>query len=175
MLHHLIQTDAAINQGNSGGPLVNRAGQVVGINTAVIASAHGIGFAIPTRTVRPVLRELLAGRPIVRLSLDLVAVSLTPQLAFANDLSVERGVLVLSVEAAGAADEAGLRRGDIITAVAGRPVVDLHDFHEALWRRPSGAVVTLQVSRDGSTLAVETRPRAEGERARHRHGTELPQ
>ena len=91
MLHDLIQTDAAINPGNSGGPLLNLAGQVVGINTAMIPSAHGIGFAIAINTAKPVLRELIATGRVVRPSLGLVAVTVTPQVAYANDLPVERG------------------------------------------------------------------------------------
>lgn len=157
MLHHLIQTDAAINAGNSGGPLVNRAGQVIGINTAVIASAHGIGFAIPSATVRSVLLELMAGRRIVRPTLDLVGVSVTPQVAFANDLGVARGVLVRSVEDGGAADAAGLRAGDVITAVGDQPVKDLHDFHAALWRRAPGDRVVIRVARGSGSLAVQAR------------------
>ena len=154
MLHHLIQTDAAINQGNSGGPLVNRAGQVVGINTAVLASAHGIGFAIPTSTVLPVLRDLMAGRRIVRPSLGVVAVSVTPQVAFANDLKVERGVLVMEVEAGGPAATAGVRVGDVITTLRGTPVPSLHDFHLVLWRRRPGEIVDIVLDRDGETVTV---------------------
>jgi serine protease Do len=80
-LHDLIQTDAAVNPGNSGGPLVNLAGRVVGINTAVIASAHGIAFAIPINTAKPAMRELIAKGRIARVSLGLSAVSVTRQLA----------------------------------------------------------------------------------------------
>ncbi len=154
MLHNLIQTDAAINEGNSGGPLVNRAGQVIGINTAIIPSAHGIGFAIPTSTLRPVLRELVAGRPIVRPNLGVVAVSVTPQVAFANDLTVERGALVVEVEAGGPAAEAGIRVGDVITAVGGHRVRDLHDYHGVLWRRRPGETVEIALDRDGEAVTV---------------------
>jgi S1-C subfamily serine protease len=154
MLHDLIQTDAAINQGNSGGPLVNRAGRVVGINTAVIASAHGIGFAIPVATVRSVLGELLAGRPIVRPSLGLVAVSVTPPVAFANDLKVERGALVTEVDADGPSAGAGIRPGDVVTALGGAPVRSLHDFHEALWRRRPADRVEVVLDRQGEMVVV---------------------
>ena len=154
MLHHLIQTDAAINEGNSGGPLVNRAGQVIGINTAIIASAHGIGFAIPTSTLRLVLRDLLAGRPIVRPSLALVAVSVTPQVAFANDLQAERGVLVTEIDADGPAATAGIRVGDVITALNGTPVQSLREFHVVLWRRRPGETVDIALDRDGELVTI---------------------
>jgi serine protease Do len=90
ILHNLIQTDAAINPGNSGGPLLNLRGEVVGINTAVIASAHGIGFSISINEAKPVVRELMTHGRIVRASLGVVGVSVTPQVAYANNLPVER-------------------------------------------------------------------------------------
>ena len=121
ILHDLIQTDAAINPGNSGGPLLNLAGQVVGINTAIIPSAHGIGFAIAINKAKPVLRELIATGRVVRPSLGLVAVSVTPQVAYANDLPIERGVLVLRLEEGSPAGTAGVEPGDVITALGGRP------------------------------------------------------
>jgi S1-C subfamily serine protease len=96
-LHDLLQTDAAINSGNSGGPLLNLAGQVVGINTAIMESAHGIGFVIPVNNAKPIYRELLQGRRLIRPSLGVVAVSLTPQLAFVNDYPIEQGALVVKV------------------------------------------------------------------------------
>jgi S1-C subfamily serine protease len=154
MLHHLVQTDAAINEGNSGGPLVNQAGQVVGINTAIIASAHGIGFAIPASTVRAVLGDLLAGRRIVRPTLGVVELSVTPQVAFANDLKAERGVLVVEVEAGGPADAAGIRVGDVITVVGGHRVRDLHEYHVVLWRRQPGEPVEISLDRAGDAVTA---------------------
>jgi serine protease Do len=153
MLHDLVQTDAAINEGNSGGPLVNGAGLVVGINTAIIRSAHGIGFAIPASTVRPVLRDLVAGRRIVRPTLGLVAVSVTPQIAFANDLKAERGALVVEVDSAGPA-VGDIRVGDVITAVDGHRVRDLHEYHAVLWRRRPGETVEIALDRDGEPVTV---------------------
>jgi serine protease Do len=154
VLHHLIQTDAAINAGNSGGPLVDLRGRVVGINTAVIASAHGIGFAIPINTVKPVLKALIRDGRIVRSSLGLFAVSLTPQLAYVNDLAIERGALVKSVEAGGPADRSGIQAGDVVTAVDGRPVKDLHHLHDAVARRQAGDAVALRLWREGQVVDV---------------------
>ena len=154
ILHNLIQTDAAINAGNSGGPLLNLAGQVVGINTAIIASAHGIGFAISMNTAKPVLQELIANSRVSRPSLGLAAVSLTPQVAYANDLSLERGALVLRVDEGGPAQVAGIEPGDIVTSIAGKPVKDLHHLHEALFRRRAGEAVGVTLWRKGETLTV---------------------
>ena len=154
VLHNLVQTDAAINAGNSGGPLVNLAGRVVGINTAVIASAHGIGFAISVNTVKPILKTLIETGRVVRPTLGLDGVSVTPQRAYANGLSVERGALVTRVEPGGPAEAAGIQPGDVITAVAGESVRDLHYFHAALERRRVGDAVEITLWRDGKTLSA---------------------
>lgn len=156
MLHHLIQTDAAINPGNSGGPLLNLAGQVVGINTALIPSAHGIGFAVDIATAKPVLAALIATGRVVRATLRLTAISVTPQVAYANDLPVERGALIVKLEPGGAGEAAGLQPNDVITAVAGVAVRDLHEFHIALARHKIGERVDLSVRRGPETLTVTT-------------------
>jgi serine protease Do len=153
-LHNLIQTDAAINPGNSGGPLLNLRGEVVGINTAVIASAHGIGFAISAGMANPVVKELIARGRVVRASLGVAAISLTPQLAYANDLPIERGALVIRVETGGAGETVGLEPGDVITSVDGRPVTDLHRLHEALSRHRVGEAVAVSVWREGLILTL---------------------
>ncbi len=154
ILHNLIQTDAAINPGNSGGPLLNRAGEVIGINTAIIASAHGIGFAIAADTVKPVLAALIANGRVVRPSLAVSAVSVTPQIAYANNLSVERGALVTKVEAAGPGAIAGMDVGDIVTAIQGQSVRNLHDLHERLARHRTGATVDVTVHRSGRSFVL---------------------
>ncbi|MBI2167991.1 MAG: PDZ domain-containing protein, partial [Actinobacteria bacterium] len=128
--------------------------RVVGINTAVIASAHGIGFAISINTVKPILRALVEIGRVVRPTLRLDAVSVTPQRAYANGLPVERGALVTRVEPGGPAEVAGIRPGDVITRLAGEGVRDLHHFHAALWRRRAGDAVEVTLWRDGETLTV---------------------
>jgi serine protease Do len=153
-LHDLIQTDAAINPGNSGGPLLNLKGDVVGINTAVIASAHGIGFAISASTAKPVVKELIAKGRVVRASLGVVAVSLTPQIAYTNDLPIERGALVLRVDEGGAGDTVGVEPGDVITSVGKRPVTNLHHLHEVLGRHRIGETVDISVWRDGRVVTL---------------------
>jgi len=151
-LHNLLQTDAAINPGNSGGPLLNLKGEVVAINTAIMPSAHGIGFAIPINNAKPILKALLATGRIVRPSLGVVAVSVTPQLAFTNDLKVESGALVVRVEKDGPAEAVGLRPDDVIVAFGGKVVEDLHHFHALLAERKPGDTVEITIWRDGETL-----------------------
>lgn len=158
ILHDLIQTDAAINQGNSGGPLVNMSGEVVGINTALIPSAHGIGFAIAIDSARPVLAQLIATGRVTHRSLGVYAVSLTPQVAFVNDLPIERGALVIRVDEAGPAHAAGLKAGDVIRAVAGQRVVDLHGFHVLLDRQRAGVPLDIGLWRDGRGLVLAVVP-----------------
>jgi S1-C subfamily serine protease len=158
VLHNLIQTDAAINPGNSGGPLLNLKGQAVGINTAVIASAHGIGFAIAASTARPILRALMTAGRIVRPSLRVRAVSVTPQVAYANDLPLQRGALIVGVAAGGPAAEAGFESGDVVVALGGKPVTDLHHFHDLLQRHRIGEPVDVTVWRDGQTLTLRPAP-----------------
>ena len=154
LLHNLIQTDAAINPGNSGGPLLDLRGQVVGINTALIASAHGIGFAVSANEARPVVRELIAHGRVVRGSLGLVGFSVTPQVAFANELPVERGLLVMRVEPGGPAEQVGIEAGDVITRVGNVAVKDLHDFHAALKGRKSGQALDVTLLRSGGLVIV---------------------
>ena len=153
-LHNLIQTDAAINPGNSGGPLLNLRGEVIGINTAVIASAHGIGFAISVGMAKPVIRELIAHGRVVRPSLRIAAVSLTPQLAYANELPIDRGALVIRVDKEGAGEAAGLEPGDVITSIGGEPVTDLHHLHDELSRHRIGETVEVSAWRDGQTVTL---------------------
>jgi len=154
VLHNLIQTDAAINPGNSGGPLLNLDGRVVGINTALIPSAHGIGFAVSVTTAVPVLRALIATGRVVRPTIGVYAVSVTPQVAYANDLPMERGALVARTEAHGPAEAAGIRSGDIITSVNERSVKDLHQLHDLLAVHKIGETVELRVWRDRQIIGV---------------------
>jgi serine protease Do len=154
VLHDLIQTDAAINHGNSGGPLLDLSGRVIGINTALIDSAHGIGFAISINSARPVLHALIANGRIDRTTLGLNAVSVTPQVAWTNELPMERGALVTRVDENGPAAAAGIQSGDVITTMQGRAITDLHQLHDAMFRRRAGDVVDIGVWRAGEQLTV---------------------
>ena len=160
----LIQTDAAISPGNSGGALVGADGRVMGINVAYIppqARAVAIGFAIPAGTVIDVVRELLENGEVEHAFLGVRPAELTPQIAEQFDVQVERGVIVLSVVEGSAAEESGLQAGDVITALDGEPVEDVGDFLSALRQRSPGDTIELRIVRDGEeqTLTAELRDR----------------
>jgi len=155
ILQNLIQTDAAINPGNSGGPLIDLDGRVVGITTALIPSAHGIGFAISADAITPIVRQIITTGRVTRPSLGVVAVSIRPGMVDAANLPVQDGALVVSIEAA-AAHDAGLKAGDVITALQGQRVKGLRDLRRALSHRRAGEVVDLSLWRDGQPLRIQT-------------------
>ena len=161
-MEDLIQTDAAINHGNSGGPLVNLAGQVIGINTLVVRGngnsydqAEGLGFAIASNTVRAVSEQLIAkgfvSRPYLGISWGLI----TPDVARANGLPVEWGIYVREVGSGSPAADAGLRPGDILTAIDGQPLDGDHPFINTLLNFSAGQAVQVTVMRNGQTLGVQ--------------------
>ena len=131
-LYNLIQTDAALNAGNSGGPLVDLSGRVVGINTAVATAAQNISYAIEIDEALPVAQSLIVRGSMLRPSLGFTPVTLTASIVAAFELDVERGVLVLQVEDRGPAIEAGLRNGDVVTAVDVTQIYNMSDLWHAL-------------------------------------------
>ena len=164
----LVQTDAALNPGNSGGPLLNSLGQVVGINTAIespVQGSVGIGFAIPIDRLMRLLPNLLRGVAVTHPWLGIEALDLSPALAQQGHLPVSQGVLVMSTVPGGPAAKAGLRGdtgtsttpkydGDIITAVDGVPVADVASVTAAISSDPVGSVVHLTVLRHGQQVTV---------------------
>lgn len=170
-IFNVIQTDAAINPGNSGGPLLDSRGRVIGVSTAIQAGAQGIGFAVPVDTVKRVVPALIADGAYQHPWLGFLGYDITPALAQALQLPVDKGILVAQLYQEGPADNAGLigaqqevvignRRilsgGDIVTAVNGEPVdnwMRLFEYLE-LQTRP-GDVVTLSIIRNGQPLEID--------------------
>jgi S1-C subfamily serine protease len=165
LMDDVIQTDAALNPGNSGGPLVNTAAEVIGINTAMILPAQGICFAIASNTVRYVASRLIRdGR--MRRSYIGVAGQQTPiprALARANQLAAAAGVLVVSIEPGSPAAVAGLREGDVILAFGGSPATGIDDLHRLLGDERIGLDTTLTVLRGGRRMSLTIVP-AESQR-----------
>lgn len=150
-----IQTDAAINMGNSGGALIDAKGRLIGINTAIISRTGGnigIGFAIPANLVRYVMENLIATGEVPRGFLGVVPGDLTPELAKAWGLSSTQGALIRSVEEDGAAAKAGIKHRDIITEVDGRSIDSARELRVAIAQTPPGQEVTLQLIRDGKEI-----------------------
>jgi serine protease Do len=157
---HFIQTDAAINPGNSGGPLLNMNGEVIGVNTAIFtqsAGYQGIGFAMPSNTVVSVYNDLISpSHKVVRGS---IGIQFRPNLSGAINrvYGFKNGVLVQQVQPGGPADKAGLKPGDIITHVDGRPIKDGDDLVNEIASRKPGSSIRLGFIRDGkSTDATVT-------------------
>jgi len=144
-----IQTDAAINPGSSGGPLVNLEGEAVGISAAVSSDAQGIGFAIPSNVARLVLRQLRTEGRVRRGYLGIQLHEVEPDLARMLGLSEPRGALVVDVVRGEPAEAAGLRRWDVITALAGQAVPTGDDLVRRVAALPPGREVALSVWRDG--------------------------
>jgi serine protease Do len=148
-----IQTDAAINPGSSGGPLVNLRGEAIGISAAVSSEAQGIGFAIPSNVARAILTQLREGR-VRRGYLGVELHELDPDLAGMMGLGEWRGALVVDVAPEGAAKRAGLRRWDVITAVDGSPIDDGDELVRTISSLRPGTDVRLSLLRDGRELTV---------------------
>jgi len=151
LIENIIQTDVALNPGNSGGPLVDSRGRVIGINTAMIVMAQGISFAIPVNMARWVVTELLTRGKVRRAFLGLAGqirpVSRRAQRYY--ELSSESVVEVVSLEQGGPAHRAGVRKGDWIVAVEGRGVGSVDDIHRLLSERSAGASLELSLLSDG--------------------------
>jgi S1-C subfamily serine protease len=161
LIDDIIQHTAPLNPGNSGGPLVDSRGRVVGINTAIIPMAQGLGFAVPGNTARWVLTELISHGRVRRLSLGLTAtvVPLPRRLARELDLLNDRAVQVIATTSGGPSDVSGVNVGDLIVSVSGRIVASVDDLHRLLARLPWDQPVTLGIVRDDRLIDVAVEPR----------------
>jgi serine protease Do len=153
-LDDYIQTDAAINFGNSGGPLINAAGEVVGINSAISSRASNIGFAVPINQAAAILPQLKAHGRVSRGFIGVGLTDVTPALQRALDLSVARGAMVQDVSAGSPAQRAGLRAYDIILEVDGRQVLSNEELIRDISARQPGSVARLEILRDARRMAV---------------------
>lgn len=160
LMSGLIQTDAALNPGNSGGPLVNTRGEVVGINTAVIVPAQGISFAVSADTARVIVPQLLRDGRVRRSYLGIGGqdVPLPRVLVRHHRLPAGTGVLVTDVVQDGPASKAAVHGGDLLVAFDGSPVERTDDLHRLLTGEVSERVVPLQVLRGTELLTIEIRP-----------------
>ena len=162
-----IQTDAAINPGNSGGPLLNAKGEVIGVNTAIRADAQGLGFAIPVETAQRIANQLFTKGRVEHPYLGIRMDTLTPDLRKKiNDNDVgfkvtqDTGVIIVGVLKGSPAAQAGLKPGDIIQKVGGKPVKSATQVQEQVEASAVGSNLQIQVSRQGKTETLQVRPGA---------------
>ncbi len=151
---NFIQTDASINPGNSGGPLLNLQGEVVGINTAIVAQGQGIGFAIPVNMVKPLIPQLETKGKVTRGFLGVTIQPITPALAKSLNLPDQKGALVADVNSDTPAAKAGIKRGDVIVAYNGQIVPDSQSLPAMVAATPVGREATVTVKRSGETLQL---------------------
>jgi S1-C subfamily serine protease len=168
LMDNIIQTDAALNPGNSGGPLVNSRGEVIGVNTAVILPAQGICFAIASNTAKLVATQLIAYGKFRRSYIGVAAqnVPLPRWLTRKLDLLETSAVQVMSTEPAGPAERAGLEEGDLIVELDGRGIGSIDDLHAQLTESRTGVPTRLLVVREGEKRDVTIVPAEAGRSAR---------
>ncbi len=149
---NFLQTDASINPGNSGGPLLNMQGQVLGINTAIIASGQGLGFAIPSSMAASITEQLKAGKKVSRGWIGVTIQDLDENSVKALGLEKDKGALISSVMDDGPAHKAGMRDGDVITAVNKKPIDDSAALLRAIASETPGETINVTVWRQGKVL-----------------------
>ncbi|HOI65768.1 MAG TPA: trypsin-like peptidase domain-containing protein, partial [Thiomonas arsenitoxydans] len=157
---NFIQTDAAINPGNSGGALVDANGNLIGINTAIFSRSGGslgIGFAVPVSTARNVMQQLISTGQVVRGWIGVEPQDVTDQLARTLNLPHPEGVVIIGVLRKGPADEAGVRPGDVVLDVAGKPVVNTGQLLNAVAALTPGSEAAIKVLRGGKATTLQVR------------------
>ena len=154
---NFIQTDASINPGNSGGPLINMKGEVIGINTAIIASGQGIGFAIPINTANDVIPQLKNKGQVTRGWLGVSIQDITPELAKSFGLKEKKGALVADVVKDGPAEKAGIERGDVIVEFDGKEIAESKDLPRIVAAVPVGKSVTIKLLKDGKMISKDVK------------------
>jgi len=163
---NFIQTDAAINPGNSGGPLLNARGEVIGVNTAIRADAQGLGFAIPIETAARIANQLFNKGRVQHPFLGIQMVDLTPatkaEINQEADLNIKQdtGVLIVRVMENSPSAQAGLRAGDIIQKIDGRPVRKASEVQERVESSEVGALLEIEVNRNGQIQTLNVKPGA---------------
>jgi S1-C subfamily serine protease len=160
LMDDIIQTDAALNPGNSGGPLVNSRAEVIGVNTAMILAAQGLCFAIPIHTARFVAGRLIKDGRIRRgvLGIGGQNVPLPRRVSRLNGLPAPSGVRVLSIEPGSPAERAGVRLGDVLVGFDGRPVTGIDDLHRLLTEAGIGVPARLELFRELEKVTLEITP-----------------
>ena len=151
---NMIQTDAAINSGNSGGPLINLKGEVVGVNQAIVRQAEGVGFANSASVVVPVIESLIEHGRVVRPLIGFSGQNLTPAIANRLNLNVTEGVIITSISRDGPAYRAGIRAGDVVTKIDDIPIPDVASWLNLLWSYNVGDQIRVEYAHSNETLVT---------------------
>lgn len=149
-----IQTDASINPGNSGGPLLNINGEVIGINTAIVAAGQGIGFATPINLAKEIMEQLIKEGRVTRGWLGVVIQPITEELAKQFGVEPRSGILIADVVKEGPADKAGVKTGDVIEMFAGKPVTDVRQLQRLVAAVKPGKTVEVKIRRGKKALTL---------------------
>jgi len=157
LLEDLIQTDAAINPGNSGGPLINLEGEAIGVTTAIIPFAQGIGFAIPINTVKRFIEMIRKYGRALRAWIGIYVMPLNPTISALYRIPVQEGLLIVRIIPGSPAERSGLLEGDIILSVEGKPARKVGDLRKAIEENIDKGYVELEVVRGASRFRVRTR------------------
>jgi len=157
-IEDFIQTDASINPGNSGGPLLNIHGEVVGINTAIVAAGQGIGFAIPTNMAKPIVTQLIEKGSVTRAWLGISIAAVSEEMAKEQKLPAESGVLVVETVPGSPAEQGGIKPGDIILSLGGTAVKNPSHLQHLVAAAKIGAPLKVLVLRDGRQLELNVLP-----------------
>lgn len=150
-----IQTDASINPGNSGGPLLNIYGEVIGINTAIIASGQGIGFAIPANMAKPIIEQIINKGKVERSWMGVGIQDMTPELAKSMGVKIDHGVVVNKVYPKSPAEKAGLKEGDVIIKCNNENVATSSELQKIVMNSKVGSELKLTIIRDGKEMTVK--------------------
>lgn len=151
----LIQTDASINQGNSGGPLINTKGEVIGINSVKIETAEGIGFAVPINIIKPVVESLANGGEFEEAYLGIFAYDKEVIKYLNNDVTFSEGIYVVKIAKDGPAAKTNLKTGDVITKIDGNSINRMSELRTYIYRKKPGEKVTLTISRNNKEVPIE--------------------
>jgi serine protease Do len=152
---NFLQTDASINPGNSGGPLLNLKGEVIGINTAILASGQGIGFATPSNIAKSIIPQLREKGKVVRGMIGVQVQNVTPELAKSFGMSEPKGALVAEVNPGSPAQKAGINRGDIIIEFNGHPIHEMNELPRLVAETAPGSKATVKVLRSGKEKTLK--------------------
>ena len=154
----LIQTDASINSGNSGGPLLNSSGQVIGINTAKASEGEGLGFAIPINTAKPIIESIIQKGSYEKVTLGIKGTDASKYAQYSKQqLSTDEGVYVAEVVSGSAAESAGIKSGDIITKIDSTNLSVMSDLTKNLYNYTKGDSATLTLNRDGKEMTLKVK------------------